>query len=125
MPINLITTRTKTRNGVYCVIIHKTKYIDDILCTVITLPKNEINLYTKKCFFQTYTTAIFNFCFFLFVFFEKLRNIYKNTFLYFYDETRSSHRQCSIKKLFLKILQHSLENTCFVVFFYKVAGLQA
>ena len=50
------------------------------LCTVITLVNNEINLYMKKCFFQTYKTAIFNF-------FEKLfyccecrpQNINKNT----------------------------------------------
>ena len=33
---------------------------------------------------------------------------------------RSSHHRCSAKKLFLKILQYSQENTCF---FNKVAGL--
>ena len=74
MSIALITTSTKMRNGVYCCVIHETKYIVDILCTVITLLKNETNLYMKKCFFQTYKTAIFQF--FLM---RKLQNIYKNT----------------------------------------------
>ena len=37
--------------------------------------------------------------------------------LYFYNETRSSHRRCSIKKLFLKISQCSQVNTCVEVSF--------
>ena len=69
MSIALITTSTrkkkkkkKKRNVVYFYIIHETRYIVHILCTVITtLLNNEINLHTKKCFFQTYTTAIFHF----------------------------------------------------------------
>ena len=44
---------------------------------VITLVNNEINLYMKKCFSQTYTTAIFHFMRSFFII--KLRNIYKNT----------------------------------------------
>ena len=35
------------RNGVYCCIIHETNYIVDILCTVIALLNNKINLYMK------------------------------------------------------------------------------
>ena len=58
MPIALIATSTKKQNGIYCCIIHKTKYIVDILCTVITFLNNKINLHTKKCFFQTCTIAI-------------------------------------------------------------------
>ena len=61
MSIALITTSTKKRNGVHCCVIHETKYIVDILCTVITLLNNEINLYMKKCFFQTYKTVTFHF----------------------------------------------------------------
>ena len=38
---------------------------------------------------------------------------------------KSSHRRCSVKKVFLKISQISKENTCVEVFFNKVAGLQA
>ena len=55
MSIALITTSIKKWNGVFCCVIHKTKYFVDILCTVLTL----LNLYMKKCFSQTYTTAIF------------------------------------------------------------------
>ena len=46
-----LTTSTKKRNGAYCCVIHEAKYIVDILCTVIALIDNEINLYMKKCFF--------------------------------------------------------------------------
>ena len=38
---------------------------------------------------------------------------------------RSSHRRCSIKKLFLKISQNSQENTCRSLFFNKVRGLSS
>ena len=38
---------------------------------------------------------------------------------------RSSHRRCSVKKVFLKISQISQENTCIGVCFNNVAGLQA
>ena len=38
--------------------------------------------------------------------------------------TRSSHWRCSVKKVFLKILQISQENTYVRVLFYKVAGLR-
>ena len=55
MSIALITASTKMQSGVYGCVFHETKYIVDIVCTVITLLKNEINLYTEKCFFQTYT----------------------------------------------------------------------
>ena len=48
------------RNGVYCCVIHETKYIVDILCSVITLLNSEINLYMRKCLLQTYTTVIFH-----------------------------------------------------------------
>ena len=44
MSIGLITTSTKKRNGIYCCLIDKTKYIVDILYTVITLLNNEMNL---------------------------------------------------------------------------------
>ena len=38
-------------------------------------------------------------------------------------EDRSSHQRCSVKKMFLEILQNSQENTCArVSFFNKVAG---
>ena len=37
---------------------------------------------------------------------------------------KSSHQRCSVKKVILKILQISMENTCAGVFFNKVAGLQ-
>ena len=37
----------------------------------------------------------------------------------------SSHRRGPIKKLFLKFLQDSQENTCMVGFFIKVAALKA
>ena len=37
---------------------------------------------------------------------------------------QNSYQMCSIKKLFLKISQHSLENTCIGVSFYKVAVLR-
>ena len=73
MSIALITTSIKKWNGVFCCVIHKTKYFVDILCTVLTL----LNLYMKKCFSQTYTTAIFHFMRSFFII--KLRNIYKNT----------------------------------------------
>ena len=79
MPIPLITTSTKRRNSVYCCVIHETKYIVEILCTVL-LFSDEINLSLKKCFFQTSTTAIFHFFEKLFYYYEcKLRNILKNT----------------------------------------------
>ena len=35
---------------------------------------------------------------------------------------RSSHRRCSVKKVFLKLLQNSHQSTCAIVFFNKVAG---
>ena len=38
--------------------------------------------------------------------------------------SRSSHRRCSVKKLFLKICETLQENTCVGAFFNKVAGLQ-
>ena len=38
---------------------------------------------------------------------------------------RSNHQRSSMKKLFLKISQCSLENTCVGVFLYKIAGLKA
>ena len=38
--------------------------------------------------------------------------------------SRSSHRRCSVKKLFLKIYETLQENTCIGDFFIKVAGLQ-
>ena len=80
MSIALITASTKSRNSVYCCVIHETKYIVEVLCTVITLLNDEINLDMKKCFFRTYTTAIFHFFEKLFYYYEcKLRNIYKNT----------------------------------------------
>ena len=34
-----------------------------------------------------------------------------------YQTDKSSHRSCSLKKLFLKISQYSQENTCAAVFF--------
>ena len=37
---------------------------------------------------------------------------------------RSSHRRCSIKKLFLKISQNSQENNCVVVFFFRIDVLK-
>ena len=80
MSIALIAANTKKRNGVYCCVIHETKYIVDILCTAITFLNNEINLYMKKCFFQTYATSIFHFFEKLFYYYDcKLWNIYKNT----------------------------------------------
>ena len=69
----------------------------------------------KKCFFQTYKTAIFHFFCEAFEIFIKT-----HVLLYFYDWNRSSHQRCSIKKLFLKFSQYSQENTCVGVFF---AGL--
>ena len=81
------------RNVVYCCVMHETKYIVDILCTVITsLLNNEINLHMKKCFFQTYTTAIFHFFEKLFYYYEcKLQNFYKNTCVFIF--LRSSGKQ--------------------------------
>ena len=61
MSIALVATTIKMRNGIYCCVNHKMKYIADILCIVITLLSNKIHLFTKKCFFQTYATAIFQF----------------------------------------------------------------
>ena len=40
-----------------------------------------------------------------------------HVFLYFYNETTSSHQRCSTEKLFLKILQYLQENTCVAVTF--------
>ena len=43
-----------------------------------------------------------------------------------YDDdmtSRSSHRKCTLKKVFLKILQNLQENSCVRVFFNKAAGL--
>ena len=37
-------------------------------------------------------------------------------FLYFYDEARSSHRRCSMKKLFLKISQYSKKTSLWSLF---------
>ena len=37
---------------------------------------------------------------------------------------RSSHRMCSVKKVFLEISQNSHENTCARVFSSKIAGLR-
>ena len=37
---------------------------------------------------------------------------------------RSSHRWCSLNKIFLKSLQYSKESICVGVFFNKFAGLQ-
>ena len=83
MSIVLITTGTKKWNGIYCCVIHEMKYIADILCTVIILLYNEINLYMKKCFFQTYPIAIFHVFGKLFYYYEcKLRNIYKSKRFY-------------------------------------------
>ena len=119
MSIALITASTKSRNSVYCCVIHETKYIVEILCTVITLLNDEINLDMKKCFCQTCTTAIFHF--FLrssFIIMNANFEMFIKTHavLYFYGEIRSSHGMCSIKKLFLKISQYSQENTCVGVF---------
>ena len=33
-------------------------------------------------------------------------------------------QRCSVKKIFLKLLQNSMENTCARVFFNKVTGLR-
>ena len=114
MSIALIATSTKKRNGVYCCVIHETKYIVDILGTAITFLNNEIYLYMKKCFFQIiqqpFSIFLRSFFIIMIVNFEIFIKIH--VLLYFYYETRSSHRRCSIKKLFLKISQHSQENTC-------------
>ena len=45
------------------------------------------------------------------------------TFISFISMLRSSHRSCSIKKVFLKISQNSQKNVCQSIFFDKVAGL--
>ena len=47
------------------------------------------------------------------------------TFLYCGETIRSSHRRCSIKKLFLKILQYPLETPVLESLFKKVSGLKA
>ena len=46
------------------------------------------------------------------------------TLLYWGRTVRSSHQSCSIKKLFLKVSQYLLENTCVGVSFNKVVSLQ-
>ena len=38
--------------------------------------------------------------------------------------SKSRHRRCSVKNVFLKISQYSKKNTCVGVFFNKVAGLK-
>ena len=104
-----------SRNAMYCW----------YLCTVITtLLNNEINLHMKKCFFLSH------FPFFLRSFFIITNvnfEIFIKTpvFLYFYDEARSSHRRCSMKKLFLKISQYSKKTSLLESLLNKVAGLQA
>ena len=40
-------------------------------------------------------------------------------------KVRSSHRRCSVKKVLLKVLQYSQEDTCVRVFFDKVKSLNA
>ena len=119
MSIALIARSTKKQNGIYCCIIHKTKYTVDILCTVITLLNNEINSYMKKWFFKTFTTAYFHFLRSFFIIMNVNFEIFIKThaILYFYYGTRSSHWKCSIKKLFLKMMQHSQENVCVGVSF--------
>ena len=47
------------------------------------------------------------------------------TLLYCGRTVRSSHRRCSIKKLFLKILQYPQETPVLEFLFKKVAGLKA
>ena len=43
----------------------------------------------------------------------------------FQNHTISSHRRCSVKKVFLKTLQISQEKTCIGISFDKAAGLKA
>ena len=125
MSIALIITSAKKRNSIYYCIIHETNYIVEILCTVIPF-LNEINLYMKKCFFQTYTTAIFHFLRSSFIIIDANFEIFIKThvLLYFYDEIRSNHRRCSIKKLFLKICNIHRKRPALESLFNKVAGLQ-
>ena len=70
----------------------------------------------------------------VFVWFPWLSSKYKNSFflllpcffknylanIRFRFEFRNSHQRCSIKKLFLEILQYAQENTCVGVSFFSV-----
>ena len=44
--------------------------------------------------------------------------------LYFYDETRSSRKSCSMKKLFLKISQYSQAFSCKYCKIFKNTSLE-
>ena len=115
MSIALITTSTRkkkkeeeakcrlflhnSRNEIYCSYLMYSDYYSS--------QQRDKFTYEKMLFPNLYYS---HFPFFekLFYYYEcKLRNFYKNTMLlYFYDEARSSHRRCSIKKHFLKISQY-------------------
>ena len=85
---------------------------------MITPVNNEINLYMKKCFpffEKSFIIIIIIIIIIVNVDFEIF--IKTHVLLYFYKETRSSHRTCSLKKLFLKILQYLQENACVGVSF--------
>ena len=113
--IALITTTTKiakwrlllcnSRNEICCWY---------LMCSDYSSQQRNKFIYEKMFFPNLYNNSHFPFFEKIFYYYEcKLPNIYKNTcaFLYFYDETRSSYRRCSIKKLLLKISQYSQGNT--------------
>ena len=52
----------------------------------------------------------------LLVIYRSIGRTYKNVSVY----SKSSHWKCSIKKVFLKVLQYSPKNTCVRVSFFKV-----
>ena len=122
MSIAPITTSTKMQNGIYCCVIHKMKYIVDILCRVITLLSSNINLFIKKCFFRTYTTAIFQFFITMNINFKIF--IKAHMLLYSYDETRSSHWRCSIKNFYRIFVIFTGKHLVLESLFNKVAGLK-
>ena len=109
MSIALITMSTKMRNGVYCSVINKTKYILDILCTVIfsKLTQQPFSIFLIK----------------LFYYYEcKLQNIYKNTcaFVFLWWNQRQPPK-VFYKKAFLKNFTISTgKHLCWSLFLKKL-----
>ena len=97
----------------------------------ITLLNNEINLYMKKCFFQTYTIAIFHFFEKLFYYYEcKLRNFYKNTFVFvFLWWSQKQPPEVFYKKVVLKKLLKNFaifigKHLCWSLFLIKLEAFR-
>ena len=94
-----------------------------LLCSDYSCQQQDKFIYAKMFFPNLF---IFHFLrsFFIVINVDLEIFIKTHALLYFYNETRTSHQRCSIKKLFLKSMQYLQETPVLESLFNKVAGVQ-